>query len=89
MSILQVLQSSARKSPEETDVIFEAGPAWSMGLDQRPPEVFPHLNESVISGTAWGKTHIYGSQVSISGRSKSLLPNSALSSQNHRAESKK
>lgn len=60
VSILRDLQSSARQSAEQTDLIFEVGPAWSMGLDQRPPEVPPQLNESVIAGMVWGKTHLSG-----------------------------
>ena len=79
VSILRDLQSSTRQNPKQTDLIFEVGPAWSTGLGQRPPEVLPHLNESVTAGMVWGKTHLSGHQVSISGRRKSHLSNSALS----------
>lgn len=60
VSILRDLQSSTRQSPEQTHLIFEVGPAWSMGLDQRPPAVPPHLNKSVIAVMVWDKTHLSG-----------------------------
>lgn len=49
-----------------------------MNLDQRLPEVPPYLNESVIAGMIWGKTHLSGPEVFISGRRESHLPDSAL-----------
>jgi len=81
VSILRDLQSSTRQSPEKSGLTFEVGPAWSMGLDQQPLQVPPHLNESVIAGTVWGKTILSGPQGSISERRKSHLSNPALPSQ--------
>lgn len=50
------------QSPKQAT--FDVGPALSMSLDQRPPEVSPHPNETVITGTILDEAHLSAPEVS-------------------------